>query len=130
MEASRFLPESQPPPNIVCLKEHTQDQEPVYHFREDGQDVLLTMQRRPYDTYKQVYTYTLVFADWPFAEVDVHVSQDEASIDYKGPIDELDGDARQEASRLLPGSIDFLKTAVLTDFPELDHLKDEDDQAI
>jgi hypothetical protein len=131
MEASRFLPETEPiPPNIVCLKEYSQDKEPIYHFWQDGQETLLTMQRSPFDQNKRECTYSLVFADWSFAIADIHVGQDEASIDFQAPKDELGGDARQEAARLLPGSIDFLKAAVLSDFPELGYFKDEYDRII
>lgn len=130
MEASRFLPEAEPvSPSIVCLKEFTQNLEPVYHFRSDGDDVPLTLQRTAIDQ-DGTFTYRFIFYDWPFADADVHIDNNEATIDYQGPIDGLEGDARTEASRLLPGSLDYLKAAVLTDFPESKYLRDEFDRVI
>ncbi len=130
MEASRFLPEVEPmPSSIVCLKEYSQNQEPVYHFRSDGDDAPLTMQRTPLDQ-DGTYTYRFIFYDWPFADADVHIGNNEATIDYQGPIDGLEGDARTEASRLLPGSLVYLKSAVLTDFPDTKYIKDDYDRVI
>lgn len=132
MEASRFLPEIEPvPSNIVCRQEYFDGQDqPIYHFWKDGQKALLTMKRAPFDENQRVCTYEFVFSGWPFAHADVHVGKNEASIDYQGPLDRLSGQERLEADRLLPGSIEYLKAAVLSDFPNAESFSDDYGQVV